>query len=159
MSRAPFQVLVFLRRLDANGPEYLVLKRADLSVWQGVAGGGEGDESPREAAIRETMEEVGVSATRLIDLESVAMVPVLDVVGCYRWGDDVLEIPGYAFCVDVDANVVIRLSEEHAEYRWCSACEAFDLLEWDSNRKALCVAEARMTIEAPVGELPEIAAD
>ena len=44
MSRAPFQVLVFLRRLDANGPEYLVLKRADLSVWQGVAGGGEGDE-------------------------------------------------------------------------------------------------------------------
>lgn len=85
MSRAPFQVLVFLRRLDANGPEYLVLKRADLSVWQGVAGGGEGDESPREAAIRETMEEVGASATRLIDLESVAMVPVLDVVGCYRW--------------------------------------------------------------------------
>lgn len=59
MSRVPFQVLAFLRRLDANGPEYLVLKRADLSVWQGVAGGGEGDESPREAAIRETMEEVG----------------------------------------------------------------------------------------------------
>lgn len=111
MSRVPFQVLVFLRRLDANGPEYLVLKRADLSVWQGVAGGGEGDESPREAAIRETMEEVGASATRLIDLESVAMVPVLDVVGCYRWGDDVLEIPEYAFCVDVDANVVIRLAK------------------------------------------------
>ena len=62
MSRVPFQVLGFLRRLDADGPEYLVLKRADLSVWQGVAGGGEGDESPREAAIRETMEEVGVSA-------------------------------------------------------------------------------------------------
>mgnify|MGYP000491317922 CR=1 FL=1 len=111
MSRAPFQVLVFLRRLDANGPEYLVLKRADLSVWQGVAGGGEGDESPREAAIRETMEEVGVSATRLIDLESVAMVPILDVVGCYRWGDDVLEIPEYAFCVDVDTSVVVGLAK------------------------------------------------
>ena len=152
MSRVPFQVLVFLRRLDANGPEYLVLKRADLSVWQGVAGG-EGDESPREAAIRETMEEVGVSATRLIDLESVAMVPILDVVGCYRWGDDVLEIPEHAFCVDVDTSVVVRLSEEHAEYRWCSAREALDLLEWDSNRKALCVAEARMAAGAPVGEL------
>lgn len=81
------------------------------------------------------------------------MVPVLDVVGCYRWGDDVLEIPEYAFCVDVDTSVVVRLSEEHAEYRWCSAREALDLLEWDSNRKALCVAAARMTAGAPVGEL------
>ena len=57
MSRAPFQVLVFLRRLDANGPEYLVLKRADLSVWQGVAGGGEGEPYYTETAEPEVTEE------------------------------------------------------------------------------------------------------
>lgn len=60
MSRAPFQVLAFLCRQRGGQDETLLLKRADLCVWQGVAGGGERDAKPSEAAIREICEETGV---------------------------------------------------------------------------------------------------
>ena len=68
MSRAPFQILVFLRRHEGEESEYLLLKRADMSVWQGVAGGGEGDETPLMAAIRETREEADVEISAFYDL-------------------------------------------------------------------------------------------
>lgn len=59
MSRAPFQILVFLRRVINDEIEYLLLRRADSGVWQGIAGGGEDDEGPEDAATRETLEETG----------------------------------------------------------------------------------------------------
>lgn len=152
MSRAPFQVLVLLRRPGAEGTEYLVLKRSDTGAWQGIAGGGENDESPREAAARETLEETGIAAAKLIDLQSVSSISVLEVTGCHQWGDLVSEIPEHAFCVDVEANASVRLSEEHTDYRWCSAREAFDLLEWESNREALRASELMAPFGAPVNE-------
>ncbi|MGY4745063.1 NUDIX domain-containing protein [Streptomyces sp. B21-108] len=38
----------------------MLLRREDMNVWQGVAGGGEVDETPQQAAIRETCEELGL---------------------------------------------------------------------------------------------------
>lgn len=154
MSRAPFQVLVLLRRPGAEETEYLVLKRSGTGAWQGIAGGGENDESPREAAARETLEETGITVAKLTDLQSVSMIPVLEVTGCYQWGDLVLEIPEHAFFADVDANTTIQLSGEHTEYRWCSAREALDLLEWESNRKALRASELMAPFGASVDEQP-----
>jgi dihydroneopterin triphosphate diphosphatase len=58
MSRAPFQVLVFpYKRSPAGGIQYAIFSRADYPCWQGISGGGEGDESPLEAAKRETLKE------------------------------------------------------------------------------------------------------
>jgi 8-oxo-dGTP pyrophosphatase MutT (NUDIX family) len=73
--RAPFQILVIPFRRTAAGPEFAVLKRSDAPYWQFVAGGGEDDESPGQAAERETKEEIGVAANgRLLQLDSVATV-------------------------------------------------------------------------------------
>ena len=74
--RAPFQILVIPFRSTAAGPEFAVLKRRDAEYWQFVAGGGEDDESPGQAAERETKEEIGIAAHgRLIQMDSVATVP------------------------------------------------------------------------------------
>ena len=137
MSRAPFQILVFLRRVIDGMAECLLLRRADKGVWQGVAGGGEGDETPAEAAIRETFEETGVLVTDVKDLESVEMLSVLDVAGYHRWGEEITTIPEFAFFADVSSDVSIHLSGEHTEYRWCSLDQALKLLEWDSNKRAI----------------------
>ena len=142
MSRAPFQILVFLRRVINDEIEYLLLRRADSGVWQGIAGGGEDDEGPEDAATRETLEETGVALSTLVDLESVSMIPTLDVVGALVWGDDVTELPEHAFCAAVPANAQIILSGEHIESRWCEGDEALRLLEWESNKRAILKAEA-----------------
>jgi len=42
-----------------NHPEYLLMRRENFGVWQWVAGGGEDDETPLEAARRELEEETG----------------------------------------------------------------------------------------------------
>lgn len=137
MSRAPFQVLVFLHRKGKGGSEYLLLRRADMGVWQGVAGGGEKDETPKEAAIREVAEETGIELNGLIDLESASMISVMDVVGEPLWGNDTTEIPEHAFCAVMPVSAQVVLSAEHMEYAWCSKDEALDLLEWESNKHAL----------------------
>jgi len=70
--RAPFQILVIAFRRTAAGPEFAVPKRSDAQYWQFVAGGGEEDESPGQAATRETKEEIGIAANgRLLQLDSV----------------------------------------------------------------------------------------
>ncbi|MDP9310318.1 MAG: hypothetical protein M3R24_05410 [Chloroflexota bacterium] len=50
MARAPFQVLVFPYHQRSDGIYvFAVFRRADDPYWQGIAGGGEGDETPRQA--------------------------------------------------------------------------------------------------------------
>ncbi len=141
MSRAPFQILVFLRRHKGEESEYLLFKRADMGVWQGVAGGGEGDETPIVAAIRETREETGVEISDIVDLKSVAELSVIDVAGYYRWGEDIRVIPEFAFLADVPSDAKIKISCEHTEYLWCNSEQAMQLLEWDSNQQAITKAE------------------
>jgi 8-oxo-dGTP pyrophosphatase MutT (NUDIX family) len=58
---------------------YAIFRRADDDggCWQGVAGGAEFDETPRQAAVRELSEETGIDAPgRWIALDSIGSVPV-----------------------------------------------------------------------------------
>lgn len=50
---------------------------ASRGYWQGIAGGGEGDESPLCAARREAMEEAGIGTqSTFVRLEAQCMLPV-----------------------------------------------------------------------------------
>jgi dATP pyrophosphohydrolase len=140
--RAPFQVLVVPFRRSEGGPEFAVLRRSDASYWQFIAGGGEDDETPEQAAQRETEEEIGV-ADDLILLDSFSTVPKSCFAAADSWGDDVLVIPQHCFAVDV-GNRDISLSGEHTEFRWASFEEASRLLKWDSNRNALWELNERL---------------
>ncbi len=62
MSRAPYNVLVLPYYIYENNIEYCIFKRADMNVWQFIAGGGEDDEEPISAAIRESLEEASIAS-------------------------------------------------------------------------------------------------
>jgi dATP pyrophosphohydrolase len=139
MNRTAFQVLVipFIRPND-DSPKYCVLKRAESTgeYWQFVAGGGEIGETPLETAKRESSEEIGSDIeSNFIQLESLSMIPVINI-GAYEWGDDISEIPEYCFGVELKSET-INLSKEHTDYKWLRYEEAYKILKWGSNKKAL----------------------
>lgn len=144
MSRAPFQVLVFPYRLSPSGEyEFAIFRRAE-GYWQGIAGGGEDDETPSDAAKREAWEEAGIPLdTSLFPLDSCTRIPVVNIGGFY-WGKDVLVIPEYCFGLEI-TNDAIGLSDEHTEYQWTTYLHARECLKWDSNKTALWELNHRLT--------------
>ena len=69
--RKPVQVLVLPYRHCKNKIQFALFKRADLNVWQGIAGGVEEGESVFEACKREANEEAGIPFdTNFIKLDS-----------------------------------------------------------------------------------------
>jgi len=146
MPRAPFQILVLpYRVLDDNSILYAIFKRADIEhdIWQGIAGGGEDDETPLQAARREAFEEAGIpDDSQYMRLSSTMTLPVEKVAG-FLWGDEVLVIPEYCFGVRLD-DEQLCLSLEHGEYRWLNYTDAHALFTWDSNKNALWELDYRL---------------
>lgn len=134
--RAQFQVLVipFFRRPDGS-VLYCLLRRADRGYWQWIAGGGEGSETPSEAARRESLEETGIAGP-LFALTMKAYVPVDAFADYTSWPSDLYVIPEYAFAVQAPT-LEVSLSHEHTETRWAPYQEATGLLHWQSNQTAL----------------------
>ncbi len=143
--RAPFQILAIPFKIIAGSPVYCVLHRSDFDQWQFIAGGGEDDETPAQAARREISEEGGVAADRIIELKSMCHIPtdIFPKKYLYHWPDDTYVVPEYAFgfeCTDE-----ITLSHEHTECLWLSYEDAYKKLMWDSNRTALYELHCRIT--------------
>jgi dATP pyrophosphohydrolase len=137
MDRAPFQVLILPFRRGTDGAlEYAIFRRADMDVWQGLAGGGEDDETPLQAAVRELREEAGITAGVMIQLSAVGSVAVEHFSERASWDSAQRTIPEYAFGLDA-TNFELSLSSEHCECVWLPLDEALTRLEWDSNRNAL----------------------
>lgn len=114
-----------------------MFRRADADYWQFIAGGGEGSESPLEAARREAWEEGAISAAApFFPLDSRNTVPVLELAGSLRWGPDVLVVPEYTFGVQL-SGAELRIGPEHTDFRWVDYDTCREMLHWDSNRNAL----------------------
>lgn len=152
MARAPFQVLVYPYRGNSSQRiEYALMKRSDTGNWQAIAGGGEDNEKPLEAAKRETWEESGIPASStFMQLDTIEYVPVIEFTDGYLWGDDVYVIPQYCFGVTAE-NLQITISREHTEYKWFSFDEAYKLLKYDGNRTALWELHKRLAGRGPRG--------
>jgi dATP pyrophosphohydrolase len=135
MPRAPFQILILPYRRTGERFEYAVFRRSDNGIWQGIAGGGEDDETPGQTARRELLEEAGIEAEiELIALDSTAMIDA-KAIGAYDFGD-ITTVPEHAFAVNV-SGYDISISHEHSEYRWVDFDMAMSMLHWQSNRSAL----------------------
>lgn len=143
--RAPLQVLILPYRWTGDEPEYLILKVNDGDYWQFVAGGGEDDETPLEAARRECREETGLEGD-LLQLDSMTTIPRYHFLSADTWGDKVYVVPEYAFALKASQGKVL-ISREHTEYRWVTFKEGSRLLKWDSNRNALWELDQRLKIE------------
>ena len=152
MARAPFQVLVYPYRRKSNGQiEYALMKRSDEGYWQAIAGGGEDDEKPLEAAKRETYEESGIPTTsEFMQLDTIESVPVIEFRDSHLWGDNVYVIPQYCFGVTAQ-DIQIAISREHTEYKWFLYEEAYKLMKFDGNKTALWELEKRLKGKGPRG--------
>ena len=135
--RKPVQVLVLPYRHCKNKIQFALFKRADLNVWQGIAGGVEEGETFLESCKREANEEAGISYDApVVELKSMCTMPVVNVTKDFLWGENVYLI--YEHCFGIDAtNETITLSHEHTKMEWLSFEDAKAKLKWDSNKNAL----------------------
>jgi dATP pyrophosphohydrolase len=112
-------------------------------MWQFIAGGGEDDETPEDAARREANEEGGISETSgWIQLDSVASVPRTAFPDAL-WPESIYVVPEYCFAVKMK-NADLQISHEHDGWGWCSYDQACEILTWDSNRVALWELNERL---------------
>jgi dATP pyrophosphohydrolase len=152
MARAPFQVLIYpYRKIQDGEIEYALMKRSDEGYWQAIAGGGEDEETPLDAAKRETYEESGIPPTaEFLQLDTVEPVPVIEFRDSFIWGDKIYVIPQYCFGV-TSQNIKIVISSEHTEYKWLSYEEAYQLIRYDGNKTALWELDKRLKGKGPRG--------
>ncbi len=135
--RAPLQILAIPYKIVDGSPLYCLLRRSDSEYWQFIAGGGEDDETPLEAARREIFEESGVKADNIMQLTSMCYVQV-DIFRkrhLYNWPKDMYVVPEYVFGFECNDDIV--LSHEHTDCLWLTYDEARSKCKWDSNRTAL----------------------
>ena len=145
--REPYQILSIPYRIVEGTPLFCIFRRADSSHWQFIAGGGENGETPTQAAIRETIEEIGVGPINIKQLTCISYVPAEVIAESRRqhWDKNTYVIPEYSFAFECDSKPT--LSNEHTEYKWLTYDEARKLLKWDSNKVAMyelkCILENR----------------
>ncbi len=145
--RAPFQILAIPYRIVDGVPYYCVLHRADHDGGQFIAGGGEDNETPLEAAKREIYEESGITAENITELTSRSYLPITIIKESRRqhWDKNMYVIPEYTFVFECVGE--IKLSDEHLECVWLTYEDACDKLTWDSNRTALFELNSRLKEE------------
>jgi len=120
----------------SKGYLYAIFKRKDLRFWQGIAGGGEDNETAIKTAKREASEEANIDKnSRFIKLDSMTTIPKVNI-GNYKWGKNILVLPEYSFGVEVSSRD-LKIRKEHSGYKWLSYKNAEKLLKYDSNRSAL----------------------
>jgi dATP pyrophosphohydrolase len=134
-----------------NQFEFALLLRADEGFWQGIAGGGEDNETPLEAAKRETLEEAGIgSSAKFLRLDTMESVPVTTLKDNPLWGEDVYVVPQYCFGVD-GSDLEIMISHEHSAFGWFTYDQAIQLLKFDGNKTALWELNQRLKGKGPRG--------
>lgn len=147
MSRQPKQVHIFLYRENVNGYyEFAIFQRADYELcWQGICGGVEDDETIEVSAKRETFEEAGISDKSplyRLDTESYLPANIFHEKTQAIWGKDIVVIPMYFFAMPFDG--VIKISDEHKEFRWLTYEEAEKLVYFHDQKTALWELKERL---------------
>lgn len=138
MARAKYQVLVIPYVIQNEIIKYAAFKRSDMQVWQFIAGGGEDQEIPLQAAKREAYEEAGI----LGDKKYYALETCCSIsTECFKahrsiWGEECFVIPEYTFAVNMEKDI-IKLSSEHTDYKWMEYEIVKEKLGYDSNKVAL----------------------
>lgn len=129
--REPYQILSIPYRIVDGIPLFSIFRRADSCYWQFIAGGGENGETPSQAAIRETIEEIGVEPNNIKQLTCIAYVPAEVVAESRRqhWDKNTYVIPEYSFAFECDSDPTLSL--EHIEFKRLTYDEARKLLKWD----------------------------
>jgi dihydroneopterin triphosphate diphosphatase len=132
------QVVIFAE--GERGREFLLLRRVASfgAFWQTVTGSLEADETHKQAAVREVMEETGIAA-REDDLIDLGLVNTFEIPPLWRtrYAPGVTHNEEVCFALGV-AKAEPRVDpSEHEAFAWVSFDDALKMFYWESNRRAL----------------------
>ena len=124
---------------------YLLLKRIESygGFWQSVTGSLEGDETHKQAAIREMREETGISASD-DDLIELGIVNTFEIASQWRsrYEPGVTHNEEVCFALRINERDIRLDPIEHESWCWVSYEQAMEMLFWESNKRALTAANA-----------------
>ncbi len=126
---------VYIYRIKAKVPEFLLLKRATNKIyanqWRMVGGKVEEGEAYWEAAQRELKEETGFSPVSFWVIPSVNSFYEAKT-------DQIHHIP--AFAAKVDLGIDPELDEEHTQFKWISRGQVDKFLVWPEQKRLIRTA-------------------
>lgn len=137
------------KKVESN-IKYLLLKRSSTqiypNIWQCVTGKIKKNESAHKAALRELKEETGLKPKNLWTIDQVnhffeAKHNRMNLIPIF--GAEV-------------ADMQIKLSIEHSDYRWCDVEEGIKLLLWNQQKSGLNTFNKMLTSESKKLELSQI---
>lgn len=94
--------------------------------------------TPLEVAKRECFEEANILFnTVLYEATLITTIPAEIYPEEYRknWGENCFVIKEYTFAFKLTEDI-IKISNEHSEFRWVTYDEAISLLKYDSNKNS-----------------------
>ena len=122
--KTPVSALVLIHTANL---QVLIIERADKAgFWQSVTGSLEAGETPRQAAIREVLEETGLDATQY-DLQDWQASNTYDIYPHwrYRYAPGITTNVEHLFALELPKEIAISLApEEHVQYEWVDWREA-----------------------------------
>lgn len=132
-SRQDMITLFVVRPGEADGSyEFLQLHRSPNdylgNTWQIVRGGVDANESYAQGVLRELREETGLRPVKFYRLGTVESF--------YTEADDTLW-HSVAFCAIVDRAAIVKMNEEHDDFRWVPRQAMKGLTMWASERGLL----------------------
>ncbi|TDB54266.1 dihydroneopterin triphosphate diphosphatase [Photorhabdus khanii] len=136
--KRPESVLVVIYAFS-SGRVLMLQRRDDPDFWQSVTGSLDGDETPRETALREVQEEVGIDIIgenlELIDCRRSLYYEIFTHLR-HRYAPGVTRNKEYWFCLALPEEREFLLTE-HQAYQWLEADKAAKFTKSWSNRQAI----------------------
>lgn len=124
MFKTPVSALVLIHTEDL---QVLIMERADKAgFWQSVTGSLEAGETPRQAAMREVLEETGLNAEQY-DLQDWQVTNTYEIYPHwrYRYAPGVTSNVEHQFALVLPSDLPIQLApDEHLQYAWVDWREA-----------------------------------
>lgn len=122
--KTPVSALVLIHTAHL---QVLIMERADKAgFWQSVTGSLEAGETPRQAAIREVLEETGLDATQY-DLQDWQASNTYEIYPHwrYRYAPGITTNVEHLFALELPKEIAITLApDEHVQYEWVDWREA-----------------------------------
>jgi dihydroneopterin triphosphate diphosphatase len=140
------QVVIFAE--TDRGREFLLLRRVSNhgGFWQSVTGSLEDGETHREAAVREVLEETGITV-RPEDLIDLDLLNTFEIAPQWRtrYAPGVSHNEEVCFAIEIGKCSVQVDAIEHDAWLWAGYDQAMEMLHWQSSISALARLEASVT--------------
>lgn len=128
---------------------YLLLRRIEShgGFWQSVTGSLEVDDTHRQAAVREVLEETGFVA-RDEDLIELGLVNTFEIAPQWRarYAPGVTHNEEMCFALKVEEREVRLDPLEHVAYVWQPYARAIEMLFWESTKRAFAATQLSLSV-------------